>query len=155
MSVNKAILIGNLGKDPELKATSSGKMFCRFSLATTEKWKDNSGEQKSKTEWHQIVAWGKQAELCEKYLKKGMPLYVEGRIEYTEYTVDGVKKNATQIQLEKMSFLGSKKDGQGGGDSYEPQEPRGNSDSDSGRKQESRQSTPPPAAAGYDEDIPF
>lgn len=155
MSVNKVILIGNLGKDPELKATSSGKMFCRFSLATTEKWKDNNGEQKSKTEWHQIVAWGKQAELCEKYLKKGMPIYVEGRIEYTEYTVDGVKKNATQIQLEKMSFIGSKKDNQGSGD-YEPQEPRGNSSNDGGgRQQESRQSTPPPAAAGYDEDIPF
>ena len=113
-SVNKAILIGNLGRDPELKTTPGGQAVARFSLATTETWKDQAGEKQSKTEWHNVVVWGKQAEIAEKYLRKGKQVYVEGRIQYREYVgKDGAKKTATEIRCDSFIMLGRNEEGSG------------------------------------------
>ncbi|HJU82615.1 MAG TPA: single-stranded DNA-binding protein, partial [Holophagaceae bacterium] len=114
-SLNKVILIGNLGRDPELKMTTSGQQVCRFSLATTETWKNQQGEKQSKTEWHNIVIWGKQAEVAEKYLRKGKQVMIEGRIQYREYQDQaGVKKTACDIRCDNFVMLGSRGDGEGG-----------------------------------------
>ena len=85
MSVNKAILVGRLGKDPETRFTGSGQAVCNFSLATDSSFKDRSGERQKRTEWHRIVVWGKLAEICQQYLKKGMQVYIEGRIQSREW----------------------------------------------------------------------
>jgi single-strand DNA-binding protein len=117
-SLNKVLLIGNLGRDPELKATPSGQSVARFSVATTETWKNQSGEKQSKTEWHNIVVWGKQAEIAEKYLRKGKQVMIEGRIQYREYTgQDGVKKTACDIRCDNFVMLGRMDDGGGSRDS--------------------------------------
>lgn len=106
-SLNKVMLIGNLGRDPEMKTTTSGQQFARFSVATTETYKDKAGEKQSKTEWHNIVVWGKQAEIAEKYLRKGKQVLVEGRIQYREYTDPaGVKKTACEIRCDNFVMLG-------------------------------------------------
>ena len=106
-SLNKVILVGNLGRDPELKTTPSGQSVARFSLATTETWKDAQGEKQSKTEWHNVVVWGKQSEIAEKYLRKGKQIMVEGRIQYREYTDQaGVKKTACDIRCDNFVMLG-------------------------------------------------
>ncbi len=114
-SLNKVMLIGNLGKDPELKATPSGQSVARFSVATTETWKNQQGEKQSKTEWHNIVVWGKQAEIAEKYLRKGKQILIEGRIQYREYTDQaGVKKNFCEIRCDNFVMLGRADEGSGG-----------------------------------------
>ncbi|EQB62925.1 MAG: hypothetical protein RBG1_1C00001G0504 [candidate division Zixibacteria bacterium RBG-1] len=107
--INKAILIGNLGKDPELRYTPNSQAVATFSLATTEKWKDKEGKFQEKTEWHNIVAWGKQAEICKEYLKKGSPVYVEGRIQHRSYDdKEGNKKYITEIVARSVQMLGRK-----------------------------------------------
>ena len=112
-SLNKVMLIGNLGRDPELKMTPAGQALARFSIATTETWKNPQGEKQSKTEWHNVVVWGKQAEIAEKYLRKGKQVLVEGKIQYREYTDQaGVKKTACDIRCENFVMLG-KMDGAG------------------------------------------
>ena len=153
-SLNKVILIGNLGRDPELKMTTSGQQVCRFSLATTETWKNQQGERQSKTEWHTIVIWGKQAETAEKYLRKGKQVMIEGRIQYREYTgQDGVKKTATDIRCDNFVMLGSKGEGDGG--------PREGSSFGGGRTSSSAPDYDDgpqggaPSAGSYDDDIPF
>ena len=106
-SLNKVMLIGNLGRDPELKMTPAGQAVARFSVATTETWKNPQGEKQSKTEWHNIVVWGKPAETAEKYLKKGKQVLVEGRIQYREYTNQaGEKKTACEIRCDNFVMLG-------------------------------------------------
>jgi single-strand DNA-binding protein len=110
-SVNKAILIGNLGRDPELRYTPSGKAVASFSIATTEKWRDQNGEMQESTEWHNIVLWGRQAEIAKEYLAKGRPVYIEGRIQTRSYEdKNGVKKYMTEIVGQRMQFLGSRGD---------------------------------------------
>lgn len=105
--VNKVILIGNLGKDPELRYTPGGQPTASFSLATTEKWTDKSGQKQERTEWHNIVAWGKLAELVNQYLKKGRAAYVEGRINTRSWDDrDGNKKYRTEITASQIQFLG-------------------------------------------------
>lgn len=117
-SLNKVLLIGNLGKDPELKATPSGQSVARFSVATTETWKNPQGEKQSKTEWHNIVVWGKQAEIAEKYLRKGKQVMIEGRIQYREYTDQaGVKKTICDIRCDNFVMLGRADEGGGSRDS--------------------------------------
>lgn len=103
MSVNKAILIGNLGNDPELRSTPSGTTVCNFSLATSENYK---GE--SKTEWHRCVAFNKTAEIINQYLTKGSKIYVEGKIQTSSYEKDGVKRYSTEIIVNQMQFLDSR-----------------------------------------------
>ncbi|MCD6186670.1 MAG: single-stranded DNA-binding protein [Desulfuromusa sp.] len=118
MSVNKAILVGNLGKDPELRYTASGKAVATFSLATTSSFKDREGNKQ--TEWHNIVAWGQLAEICGKYLHKGKQVYVEGRIQNRSYDDrDGNKRYISEVVVNEMQMLGSRDDGQqGGGGGY-------------------------------------
>jgi single-strand DNA-binding protein len=107
--INKVILIGNLGKDPELRYTPNSQAVATFSLATTEKWKDKEGKFQEKTEWHNVVAWGKQAEICKEYLKKGSPVYVEGRIQHRSYDdKDGNNRYITEIVARMVQMLGRK-----------------------------------------------
>ena len=111
-SVNKVILVGNLGRDAELRYTSGGAPVSSFSLATTEVWNDKGGQNQERTEWHRISLWGKSAESLQEYLVKGKQIYVEGRIQYREWTdKDGVKRTTTEIRGDRVVLLG----GGGGG----------------------------------------
>lgn len=112
MSVNRAILIGNLGRDPEVRYLPSGQSVANFSIATTESY-SKDGQRQEKTEWHNIAAWGKLAEICAQYLKKGRQVYVEGRITTRMYEKGGEKRYATEIVAQTIQFLGGK--GEGGG----------------------------------------
>jgi single-strand DNA-binding protein len=103
--VNKAILVGNLGKDPELRFTQNGKATCRFSLATSEKWTDAQGQKQEQTEWHNIVVWEKQAEACGQYLAKGSKVLVEGKIRTRKWEQDGQTKWMTEIIAQHVEFL--------------------------------------------------
>ncbi len=110
-SVNKVILVGRLGKDPEVKYTQSGVPVARFSMATDEVWKDQSGEKQQRTEWHTIVAWRKLAEICGQYLNKGKLVYIEGRLQTRNWEdKDGNKRYTTEIQADNMVMLGGKSD---------------------------------------------
>lgn len=108
-SVNRVILIGNLGKDPDLRYTPSGQPVATFPIATSEKWKDKDGQLQQKTNWHNIVAWGRQAEICKEYLKKGSPIYIEGRIQSRSYDdKDGNRRYITEIITTRIQMLGRK-----------------------------------------------
>lgn len=111
--VNKCIIIGRLGKDPELKYTQSGDAVAKFSVATSETWKDkNTGEKKEKTEWHNIEAWKKMAEICGEYLHKGSQVYIEGRLKTDIWEdKDGNKRYTTKIVAQSLQMLGGKNDG--------------------------------------------
>jgi single-strand DNA-binding protein len=107
MSVNKVILLGRLGQDPELKYTPGGSPVCNFSLATTESWTDKSGQKQEKTEWHRIVVWGKLAELCNQYLAKGRQAFLEGRLQTRSWDdKDGNKRYTTEILASTVQFVG-------------------------------------------------
>jgi len=107
--VNKAILIGNLGRDPELRYTPGGQAVATFSLATGEKWRDKDGVMQDKTEWHNIVVWGRQAEIAKEYLAKGKQVYIEGRIQNRSYDdKDGNKRYISEVVAQRMQFLGSR-----------------------------------------------
>jgi len=111
-SVNKVILIGNLGRDPELRYTKSGQAVANFSLATNERWTDKEGAQQERTEWHRIVAWGKTGELCAQYLAKGRTTYVEGRLQTREYEdKEGIKRYTTEVVAQNVTFLGGRGEG--------------------------------------------
>jgi single-strand DNA-binding protein len=119
-SVNKVILIGNLGADPETRYLPSGDAVANIRIATSEKWKDKSGEQQEHTEWHRIAFFGKLAEIAGEYLKKGSPVYVEGRIRTRKWQdKDGQDKYSTEIVADRMQLLGSR----GGGSSSGGSEP--------------------------------
>jgi single-strand DNA-binding protein len=114
--INKAIIIGNLGADPELRHTTSGQPVCEMRVATNESWVDKSGEKQERTEWHRIIVWGKQGELAAKYLAKGRKVYVEGRIQTREWQdKDGNKRYTTEIVAQTVQFLDSRGSGGGGG----------------------------------------
>jgi len=115
--VNKAILVGNLGRDPELRTTPNGQSVVNFTLATSETWTDKSGERVERTEWHRIVVWGRTAEMCNQYLSKGRTVYVEGRIQTREWEdKDGNKRYTTEINANTVNFIGPR-GSSGGGDS--------------------------------------
>ncbi|MBS1140926.1 MAG: ssb [Proteobacteria bacterium] len=125
-SVNKVILVGNLGKDPEVRYTASGEAMCNFSLATTESWKDkSSGERKELTEWHRVSFFGKLAEIAGQYLKKGSQVYVEGSLRTRKWTdKEGQERYTTEIRGDEMKMLGSRQGmgapaGGGGGGGYD------------------------------------
>ena len=106
--VNKVILIGRLGVDPELKTVSSGQNVCRISLATSETWTDREGQKQERTEWHRVVVWGKLAEVCGRHLAKGRQVYVEGRLHTRSWEDDqGQKKYSTEVVGNTVRFLGS------------------------------------------------
>ena len=120
-SVNKVILIGRLGKDPETKFTQGGVAIARFSMATDESWKDQSGEQQQRTEWHNIVAWRRLAEICGQYLMKGKLVYIEGRLQTRSWEdKEGNKRTTTEIQAEKMVMLSGGKPEEGRETTAEP-----------------------------------
>ena len=161
-SVNKVTLIGNLGRDPEMRYLPSGEAVASFSVATTEQWKDKSGGKQERTDWHRIEFIGRTAEVCGDYLKKGAPVYIEGRIQYDKWTdKEGVEKTMTKIRGDRMQMLG----GRTGGGSDTPYD-----DSGSERGGSTPRTTGQPmgsgsatAAAGakkaklddFDDDIPF
>ena len=158
-SINKVILVGRLGRDPELKYTASGVPFCRFSMATDDSWNDkNSGERQERTEWHNIVAWDRLAEICNQYLTKGRQVYIEGSLQTRKYQDNsGAERYSTEIVLQKfrgeLTMLGGKGEGGGqfaGGDDY------GSSSSypsGGGRVQPS--GAPENFSAELDDEIPF
>jgi single-strand DNA-binding protein len=114
-SVNKVILVGNLGRDAELRFTPGGAPVAKFSIATTEVWNDKTGQRQERTEWHNVDLWGKPAESLKEYLVKGKQVYVEGRLQTDEYTdKDGVKRKSTKVRCDKVVLLGSS-GGRGGG----------------------------------------
>ncbi len=143
--VNKAILIGNLGRDPELRYTQSGQAVVNFSIATSESWNDKNGERQERTEWHRIVVWGKTGENCAQYLSKGRTVYVEGRIQTREWEDrEGQKRTTTEINAQTVTFLGSAGAGR----------------SDSGAEaktgaSDSSQSAGPDTAPPSEDDVPF
>ena len=113
-SVNKVILIGNLGRDPETRYTTGGDAVTNLRIATTETWKDKSGEKQEKTEWHSVVLFGRQAEIAGEYLKKGRPVYIEGRLQTRKYTdKEGIEKYSTEVVGDRMQLLGSRDSGGG------------------------------------------
>src|SRR5947209_15594945 len=116
-SVNKVILVGRLGRDPELKYTANGVPFCRFSMATDDVWNDkSSGERQERTEWHNIVAWDRLAEICNQYLTKGKLVYIEGALQTREWDdQEGNKRKTTEIRARDMVMLSSSGEGSGGG----------------------------------------
>ncbi len=144
--LNKVMLIGNLGSDPELRTIPSGQTVANFTLATSESFKDSSGAMQERTEWHRIVAWGRLAEICGQYLKKGRQVYVEGRIQTRSWDDQktGEKKYATDIVVTDMQMLGGMREGgsgygDGGQQNYSPsQQPA---------RQQGPQDVPPPQTA--------
>lgn len=108
--VNKVQLLGHLGKDPEVRSTSSGQTVANFSLATTRKWKGNDGEKKEETEWHRCVVWGRQAEVAAQYLHKGKQIFVEGRIQTRKWEKDGEARYSTEVVVENFQMLGGPRD---------------------------------------------
>ena len=135
-SVNKVILVGNLGKDPDVRFTPNGKAVCKFPLATTDQWTNGDGKQE-RTEWHNIVVWGKQAETCGQYLAKGRQVYIEGSIRTRQYDdKEGNRRYMTEIIAQRVQFLGG----------------RGGEGSRGASAEEAPPATPP---AGEDDDIPF
>jgi single-strand DNA-binding protein len=138
-SLNKVILIGNLGRDPELRYTASGQPVATFTLATNEAWTNRNGEREERTEWHRIVAWGKLAERCSEYLSKGRQVYVEGRLQTREWEdKEGGKRRTTEITAQQLLMLGRREGGPGADvDAPPPSEP------------------PARSGEGSDDDIPF
>lgn len=144
--VNKVIVLGNLGADPELRSSPSGVTTCRLSIATSMNWTDkNSGEKKEKTEWHRVVFFGRSAEVIDQYLKKGQQLYIEGRLQTSKYEKDGIERYSTDIIGESFNFISSS-----GSSSNNNQFANDiNQDTSSNNKQEK------PSADDFEDDIPF
>jgi single-strand DNA-binding protein len=161
-SVNKVILVGNLGKDPEVKYTPQGTPVAKFTLATNERFKDKDGNWQDRTEWHNITAWARTAEICGEYLKKGGKVYIEGSLRTHSWDdkTSGQKKYMTEIVVNDLVLLGGRGEGSGGGGDYSSS--RGSSSSASaggGNNFDQRTPEPEHATAGSgpitDEDIPF
>ncbi|MFQ5747478.1 MAG: single-stranded DNA-binding protein [Gemmatimonadota bacterium] len=111
-SLNKAMIIGNLGADPEIRSTPSGTRVATLSVATSRRWNDRSGQQQEKTEWHRVVAWDRLADICERFLKRGDRVYVEGSIEYRQWEgQDGQTRYTTEIRAREMIMLGGRGEG--------------------------------------------
>ena len=163
--VNKVILIGNLGADPEVRFTPGGQAVANFRIATSESWQDKNGQKQERTEWHRIVVWGKLAELCGEYLKKGRQCYIEGRLQTREWTDKENKKNyTTEVVANTVQFLGSR-DGAGAGGGEGGGFSRGPRSGGGGARGGGDDFGPPPPGmdegggggghGGGDDDIPF
>jgi single-strand DNA-binding protein len=158
MSVNKVILVGRLGRDPETRFTGGGQAVANFSVATDETYKDKNGERQKRTEWHKIVVWGKQAEIAQQYLKKGSLIFIEGRIQSREWQdKEGQKRTSFEIVATNFRMLGGRADGAaaGGGASGGASRSGGRSadpDFEGGAMPEEPMSSGPEIS---DEDIPF
>jgi single-strand DNA-binding protein len=161
-SVNKVILIGNLGRDPESRSFPDGGTICNVTLATTRRWKArDSGEMQEETEWHRVVFRDRLAEIAGEYLKKGRPVYVEGRLKTRKWTdKDGVEKFTTEVVAEQMQLLGSR-EGMGGGDAGDSSYGEGGGGERSARpapRAPAGRAAPQKSSTGFDDmddDIPF
>ena len=140
--VNKVIVVGNLGRDPELRSTASGQQVANFTVATNRKWRDKDGNRQEQTEWHDIVVWGRQAEVAGQYLSKGRQIYIEGRLQTRSWEdrESGAKKYRTEVICENFQMLGQRGDSDGG---YQPNGAPGPAPDS------------PPAPGAEDDDIPF
>jgi len=154
-SLNKVLLLGRVGKDPEVRYTASGRAVATFSLATSERWRDQDGTDRERTEWHRLVAWGRLGEICGEYLNKGKQVYVEGRIQTREWEdQDGNKRTTVEIIVSDMIMLGSGGYPQGREKEEAPRNrgaAPGRGSQESGKKAEDRPYYPPAA----EDDIPF
>ena len=154
--VNKAILIGNLGADPEARYTQSGQAVTNFRIATSERWNDRNGQSQERTEWHRVVTFGRLAETCRDYLKKGRQVYVEGRIQTRQWDDrDGNKRYTTEIVAQTVRFLGGRAGGERSGPSEPPPYPDdgyGGGDGGGGGGGGGYDGGPPPIG---DDDVPF
>ena len=153
-SLNKVMLIGNVGNDPEIRATSGGARVAKVSLATNRSWSDRSGQQQEKTEWHRLTFFGRLVDIVEQWVKKGDRLYVEGRIEYSQTEGDGGPKYWTDVVINEMVMLGSTQGGGGGGgggggDRYSGGGGGGGGGGSGGG------SAPEPSLTEPDDDLPF
>ncbi len=146
MAVNKVILVGNLGRDPEMRHTQNGRPVGNFTLATNERWRDKDGQQQERTEWHRIVVWDRLAEICTEYLTKGKQIYIEGRLQTRQWEDrEGNKRSTTEIVANQMQMLGRR--GEPG-----PGDP-GPGDPGPGESSPEPEAAPPGPAG--DDDIPF
>ena len=165
--LNKVILIGNLGRDPEVRYLPSGDAVANFSIATSENWKDRNGQRQERTEWHNISMFGRLAEIAGQYLKKGSKVYIEGRIQSRKYTgKDGIERTAYDIVANEMKMLGSR-NASGGGGNYDDQGGYQQPAQQYAPPQQNHSSEPPPAprrqaapapaapVEDIDDDIPF
>lgn len=151
-SVNKVILVGYLGKDPESRFLPDGGAVCNFSVATTDKWKDKAGEQQSRTEWHHIGTFGKLAEICGEYLKKGTQVYIEGRLQTRKWQdKEGRDRYTTEIVADRMQMLGAKPAGDAAASSQRTTGAQPKARSEATRKGDNRGGT----FDDMDDDIPF
>lgn len=159
--VNKVIIIGHLGRDPEVRYLQDGTSVANFSVATSESWTDKqTGEKKEKTEWHNIVAWRRLAEICGQYLQKGRQVYIEGSLYTEQYEKDGITRYSTKIRANVMQMLGSRNDSGGGGGGYGAQRPQGGYNQAPQQPQGGFGGQQAPAQGQHDEnaedeDIPF
>jgi len=147
-SVNKVILVGNLGRDAELRYTPGGAAVATLNMATTEVWNDKQGQRQEKTEWHRVILWGKQAESLQEYLTKGKQIYVEGRLQTREWEKDGVKRYTTEVKADRITLLGGGGGGARGGGSFGGGAERSGSPAGRGGDE-------PPMEPITDDDIPF
>jgi len=169
-SVNKVILVGNLGRDPEVRYTPDGAAICNVSIATTSQWKDkNTGERREETEWHRVVFYNRLAEIAGEYLKKGRSVYVEGRLKTRKWQDKdtGADKYTTEIVADQMQMLGGREGGGGGGGGGEggyggggygdsaPAQRQSNRPAAGGGQRPAQQSGSAPNFADMDDDIPF
>ncbi|MBU3737125.1 MAG: single-stranded DNA-binding protein [Methylobacterium sp.] len=154
-SVNRVILVGNLGRDPEMRYMPSGDAVATFSIATTETWKDKSGQRQEQTEWHRISMFGKQAEVAGQYLKKGSSVYIEGRLQTRKWTdKEGQERQTTEIRADRMQMLG----GRSGGNAFEGMDEDAGSSAPAPRQPSGAAAKPAAAGSGFDDfddDIPF
>jgi single-strand DNA-binding protein len=160
-SVNKVILIGNLGKDPEVKYTPQGTPVAKIALATNERFKDKAGEWQDRTEWHNVVLWQRLAEVAGEYLKKGGKVYIEGRLQTRSWDdkTSGQKKYMTEVVASELIMLSGRGEGAGGGDFAGGSRSGASSSAGGGNNFDQRTPEPEPAGASAgpitDEDIPF
>jgi single-strand DNA-binding protein len=154
-SLNKVLLLGNLGRDPEVRYTSSGKAVASFTLATSQRWKDQDGNEQERTEWHRVVAWGRLGEICGEFLSKGRQIFVEGRIQSREWEdQDGNRRTTVEVIANDMIMLGGGNAPQAYGRDEHERSPRASSGGTSREgpgKRDSRSYTSPPP----EDDIPF
>jgi single-strand DNA-binding protein len=156
-SVNKVILVGNIGRDPEMRYMPSGDALASFSVATTDNWKDKNGQKQERTEWHRISMFGKLAEIAGEYLKKGSSVYIEGRLQTRKWQdKEGNERQTTEIVADRMQMLG----GRSGGNTYESMDDEAAAPRQSAPAQENAASRPAPSKpAGnfddFEDDIPF
>ena len=174
--INKVILVGNLGRDPETRYSASGSAITNLNLATSESWTDNTGNRQDRTEWHRVVMFGKLAEIAHQYLHKGSKVYVEGSLRTSQYEKDGITRYSTDIIAREMSMLDSRQEQQDApsyNQNYAPQQSQQQSQQPSSQQAPARkqhtepanhnppaatqnpQDNPPPAFDQFDDDIPF